>query len=211
MKNLLLLFTLILLIGFTSCSNEAQLDVSSDDVQLLQNYVEEANALIDVAGEIDGNVAAIFNTSVILNVCGGTVQYTDYNGGVPDEATQLLNVMIDKMGFESALEAHNWMVDAGRIMYDIKQENKKDFDTDREMMTELACLVIPEIRTRNGSNACYKDNLVALFVGTLEAGSTYGTKLASQGKRDITETGCSARGSSFNKIWLFMKNNYDCE
>ncbi len=197
------------MIGFSSCSKSNELDVSSDDVQLLQTYVDEANALVDVAGEIEGNVSTIFNATLTINACGNNVQFTD--GGVDPEATLLLNDMIEKMGFESAIDVHNWMVEAGRIMYDIKQENKKNFDTDREMMNELACLVVPEILTRNSVSACYKDNLVALFVGTLEAGSNYGTKLATEGKKDISEIGCSARGSSFNKIWLFMKKSYDCE
>lgn len=209
MKKNLLPFILLLLIGLSSCSKSNELDVSSDDVQLLQIYVEEATAMIDVAGEVDGNVSAIFSSSVTINTCGGTV--TLNNGSVDDEATALLAQMIDAMGFESALEVHEWMVSAGRIMYDIKQGNKKDFESDRDIMSHLACLVVPEIMTRNSTNACYKDNLVALFVGTLEAGNNYGTKLATQGKKDISEAGCSARGSSFNKIWLFMKNNYDCE
>jgi len=209
MKNLLLLFSLMLLVGLSSCSKSNELDVSSDDVQLLQNYVEEANTLIDVAGQVDGNVATIFSSTFIINTCGGNVTFT--NGGVASEATLLLNDMIDKMGFESAIEVHDWMVDAGRIMYDIKQANKKNFDSDREIMTELACLTAPEIMTRSNSNKCYKDNLVSLFIGTLDAGSNYGTVIANQGKKDINEAGCSARGSSFNKIWLFMKNSYDCE
>lgn len=208
MKNLLLLFTLILMVGFSSCSDKSQLDVSADDLQSLQIYVDEANALVDVAHEIEGNVGTIFSSTFIINACGNNVQFI--NGGVADEATLLLNDMIDKMGFESALAAHDWMVDAGRIMYDIKQENKKNFNNDNEIMAELACMVSPEIRTRNGSTECYKDNLVALFVGTLDAGSNYGTRIASTGKKDISEAGCSARGSSFNKIWLFMKNNIEC-
>jgi len=209
MKNLLLLFSLVLLIGFSSCSKSNELNVSTDDLQLLQEYTDEANALIDVAGDIDGNVSSIFTTSVIINPCGGNVQFV--NGGVAEEATLLLNDMIDKMGFNSAIAVHDWMVDAGRVMYDIKQANLKNFDTDREMMTELACLVVPDIMTRNKANGCYKDNLVALFVGTLEAGDNYGTRIATTGKKDISEAGCSGRGSSFNKIWLYMKNSYDCE
>jgi len=209
MKNLLLLFALVLFVGLSSCSKNNELDVSSDDVQLLQNYVEEASALINVVGEIDGNVAEIFSSTLTINACGNTVTFV--TGGEASEATLLLNDMVDKMGFESAIDVHNWMVDAGRIMYDIKQDNKKDFDSDREIMSELACMVAPEIMTRNSSNACYKENLVALFVGTLEAGSNYGTITANHGKKDISEAGCSARGSSFNKIWLFMKNSHDCE
>ena len=209
MKNLLLLSALVVLIGLSSCSKNNELDVSADEVQLLQNYVEEANALIDVAGQVDGDVATIFSSTFTINACGGNVTFT--NGGVATEATLLLNDMIDKMGFESALDVHNWMVDAGRVMYDIKQVNKKNFDGDREIMTELACLVAPEIMTRSNSTQCYKDNLVSLFVGTLDAGSNYGTVIANQGKKDISEAGCSARGSSFNKIWLFMKNSHDCE
>jgi len=208
MKNLLLLFSLMLMVGFSSCSKSNELDVSADDLQLLQVYVEEANALVDIADEVDGDVSSIFSTNFIIYGCGSNVQFA--NGAVADEATLLLNDMIDKMGFESPVEAHNWMVDAGRVMYDIKQANKKKFNNDKEIMTELACMVDPGIRTRNADSGCYKDNLVALFVGTLDAGNTYGTKLATQGKKDISESACSARGSSFNKIWLFMKNNSDC-
>lgn len=211
MKNLLL-FSFILLLGLSSCSNSNELDVSSNDVQLLQAYVDEADALIVVAGDIEGDVAEIFNSSVAFNGCPGYGgSQTIVTAGEPDEATLLLNEMLDKMGFESAVEVHDWMVDAGRIMYDIKQNNKKNFDSDRELMTELACLISPEILTRNNSTACYKDNLVALFIGTLEAGSNYATKLATEGKKSITEEGCSSRGSSFNKIWLYMKNNYNCK
>ena len=209
MKNLLFLCSLILLIGLSSCSKSNELDVSADDIQLLQAYTQEADAMIDVVSDIDGNVSSIFTTSVIINPCIGNVQFV--NGGVADEATQLLNDMVDKMGFNSALEVHNWMVDAGRVMYDIKQANLKNFDTDREIMTELACAVAPEIMTRNSENGCYKDNLVALFIGTLEAGDNYGTRIATTGTKQITEAGCSGRGSSFNKIWLYMKNSYDCE
>ena len=209
MKNTLLLFSLVLLIGLSGCSKNNELDISSDEVQLLQTYVEEATALINVADQIDGNVSSIFNSSVVINPCGGNVTFN--NGSINDEATQLLNEMVDKMGFESAIAVHNWMVDAGRVMYDVKQVNKKSFDSDREIMAELACLVAPEIMTRNNTSACYKDNLVALFVGTLEAGDNYGTRIASQGIKDISVEGCSARGSSFNKIWLFMKNSHDCK
>ncbi|MDF1694920.1 MAG: hypothetical protein P1U56_03775 [Saprospiraceae bacterium] len=211
MKNLCFLSFLVLLIGFSSCSKSNELDVSSEDVQFLQNYVEEANAMVSVAGEIEGNVSAIFNTNVTINLCGGYVQFVDYNGGVADEATELLNEIVDKMGFESALAVHDWMVEAGRVVYDIKQANKKNFDTDRDMMTELACLSAPEIMTRNSSSECYKKQLIGLFIGTLTAGDNYATKFASQGKKEIDLTNCSARGSSFNKIWSFMKNTYDCE
>ena len=196
------------MIGFSSCSDGNELEVSADNLQSLQVYVDEANALVEVADEIDGNVSSIFSTSFIIYGCGSNVQFA--TGGVADEATLLLNDMIDKMGFESTVEAHNWMVDAGRIMYDIKQANKKNFNNDKEIMAELACMVAPEIRTRNGSTECYKDNLVSLFVGTLDAGNTYGTRIASTGTKDISVGGCSARGSSFNKIWLFMKKSVDC-
>ena len=197
------------MIGFSSCSDSNELDVSAEDLQLLQVFVDEADALVNVADQIEGNVSSIFSTNLIIYGCGNNVQFA--TGGVSDEATSLLNDMIDKMGFESPVEAHNWLVDAGRIMYDIKQANKKNFNNDREIMAELACMVAPEIRTRNSSNECYKDNLVAFFVGTLDAGSNYGTIIANEGKKDISESGCSARGSSFNKIWLYMKNNSDCK
>ena len=197
------------MIGFSSCSDSNELDVSADNLQLLQIYVDEANALVEVADQIEGNVSSIFSTNFIIYGCGNNVQFA--TGGVADEATLLLNDMIDKMGFESPVEAHNWMVEAGKIMYDIKQENKKNFNNDKEIMAELACMVAPEIRTRNATNECYKDNLVSLFVGTLDAGSTYGTVIANIGKKDVSERVCSARGSSFNKIWLFMKNNVDCK
>ena len=207
MKKLLLFSALALFVGLTSCSKSNQLDITAEQLDLLQTYVHECDDLIDVTGEIDGNVSAIFSASLTINYCTGA---TFLNGGIDSEATALLADMVDKMGFESAVELHDWMVAAGRVMYDIKRVNKKNFDTDREMLTELACMVVPEIFTRNNGETCYKDNLVALFIGTLEAGDNYGTRLAYHGTKEASESQCSARGSSFNKIWLFMKNNFDC-
>ena len=208
MKNVLLLFTVILTIGLSSCSKSNELDVTNDEVQLLQNYVEEANGLINVAGKIDGDVSILFNAPSTTHNC---TEETSTTSSLDPEARELLNQMVEKMGFESALAIHSWMVDTGRAIYEIKQVNRKNFDSDREMMTELACLVAPEIMTRSNTTQCYKDNLVYLFIRTLDAGSKYGTKSANHDLKNITEAGCSARGSSFHKIWLFMKNSYDCE
>ena len=205
MKNLLLLFSLILLFGFSSCSKSNELVISSDDVQLVQNYVDEANALIDITGEIDGNVSAIFISSAITDKsCEGDTPHSQ-QGGMDAEVTLLMNDMIDKMGFESALDIHIWMVEAGKVLYGINKENKKNFDSEQDIMTALACLIIPEITTRNSSSACYKDNLVTLLSKTSGAGSRYGTL-----RTGISETACHSQGSSFNKIWLFMKNSYEC-
>jgi len=203
MKNLLLL-SLTLLLGFASCSKSNELVVSSDDVQLVKDYVDEANALIHVAGEIEGNVSAILNTSAVTNKsCEDSSHYIE--GGMDAETALLLKDMVNKMGFESSVNIHYWMVKVGKVLKDITKENKKNFDSNQEIMTALACFVIPEITTRNSTSACYKENLVKLLVGTLAIGSKH------RSTKDINEVTCSSKGSSFNKIWVFMKNNYECE
>lgn len=203
MKNLLFL-SLILLLGLSSCSKSNELVVSSDDVRLVKDYVDEANALIDVAGEIDGNVSAIFNTSAVSNEsCEGNTHSAE--GGMDAETALLLRDIVNKMGFESSIEIHYWMVKTGKILKDITKENKKNFDSDQEIMNALACRVIPEITTRNSTGDCYKENLVTLFTRTLSFGNKY------RSTSNINEVSCSTRGSAFNKIWLFMLNNYECE
>ena len=60
--------------------------------------------------------------------------------------------------------------------------------------------------TRNGSKACYKENLVTLLSGTLAIGSKYGDL-----RRGISRIESYSKGSAYHRIWLFMKNNYECE
>lgn len=205
MKNLLLLFSLVLILGLSNCSKSNELSVLPNDVELLRIYIDEANALIDVTSEVDGNVSAIFITSAITDKsCEGDI--SNIQGGMDAEVALMMNDLIDKMGFESALDIHIWMVEAGKILNGINEANRKNFDSERLMMTTLACLIVPEIMTRNSSSACLKDNLVTLLSKTLAAGSRYGSL-----KTSMSETACYSQGSSFNKIWLFMKNSYECE
>jgi hypothetical protein len=204
MKYLFSLITLICLFGFFSCSKSNEMVIASDDSQLVRNYIDEANALINVTGEIDGNVSAIFNVSAVTDKsCEGDDQ--SVSGGMSEETNLLLNEMMDKMGFESTHDIHYWMVEAGKVLYAIRLENRNNFDSDRDLMLELAYIITPETITRNGTGSCYKDNLVALLLGTLSTGSKYGTI------NTISEIECTSRGSSFHKIWLFMVNSYNCE
>jgi hypothetical protein len=208
MKKLFYFLTFCCFLALTSCDKSNTIDISDSDVEALQAYATQAESYIPIADMIEGNISAVFNTSSFINPCGADIQVNNLDN--PTEAQAILASILTEMGFESARELHNWMVDAGKILYDLKVEYKDNFDSDYEMVGEIACIVAPDITTRNADNQCKKDKLNTLFAGTLAAGENYGTRLALGNRVELSESQCSARGSSLNKIWRYVAESSDC-
>lgn len=209
MKNLFYFLTFCCFIAITSCSKTNTIDISDSDVQALQSFATQAESYIPIADRIEGNISAVFNNSSFINPCGADILVNNLDN--PEEADAILASILAEMDFESARELHDWMVAAGKILYDLKVEYKHDFNSDYEMVGEIACIVAPEITTRNADNQCRKDKLTTLFAGTLAAGENYGTRLAVGNAQALSESQCSARGSSLNKIWRYIAESSDCK
>ena len=198
MKNLFYFLTFCCVIALTSCSKSNTIDISDSDIQALQTFASQAESYIPIADKIEGNISAVFNNSSFINPCGADILVNNLDN--PSEADAILASILSELGFKSARDLHNWMVDAGTILYDLKVENKGNFNSDYEMVGEIVCIVAPEITTRNADNQCNKDKLTTLFAGTLAAGENYGIRIAVGNRSELSESQCSARGSSLNKI-----------
>lgn len=207
MKNSIL-FLCSLMLLFTSCNKDETLIVSETDIEFLRSYVDQSESYASIVGEFDINANTLFDVVVFSNGCdGGGEGYT-----VQAEAQGLMIELLEKMNFDTPRDVHNWVVKAGKIMYDIKVDNPDLFKNDVEFANELACMIVPEIETRDANNSCYKENLIQFFRDTHRLGGMYGIRFnKEEEQRQVTAVICQQRGSAFHRLWSHMSRTYECK
>lgn len=208
MKKILLPLLSLVLISFFSCNKDESIEISPDDVELLKTYVDHADSYISIAEEFDTDASAIFDAVVFSVDCDGGGASLD----VQQEGRELLNDLLKQMDHQTPRQIHAWMVRHGKLMYDLRIDNMSRYQNETEFVVELACEVFPDIRTRNETDQCSKDQLVSLFRNTLAMGRTYGVTFnKEEDQRVVTDVICVARGSALNKLWNYLRAMSACQ
>ncbi len=197
--NLQLFYASCFILMFSSCSNELELNIQDLEIDRLVSFVEEANLIAQQYEGLTGPKGSEIFGNNKSAVCGNE---HDFIG----PCIWAIDDMIKELGYRDVGEINQWMTDTGVLLYGIKKKNE-DFETQTELINEIACLVAPEILTRNQDNTCYKDNLVALLNGALNGKNNHTTN--NNGKT-LTKDQMYQVGSSFYKIWRYMVNSDKC-
>ncbi len=189
------------LLLFSSCSNEAELIILDSEVDRLTAFTNEANLIAqqyeDLAGpkgsEIFGNnkSAVCGNEHVFIGPC-----------------IWAIDDIVEELGYSDIIKINQWFLETGELLHDLKKKNS-EFENQTEFVTEIACLVAPEIRARSQTNSCYKTNLVALLKGALDGGRSHTANYYNN--REIPKDEMYVVGSSFYKIWRYMVNSDKCK
>ena len=184
-----------------SCGSKAELIIEDSDVDKLVIFIDEANAMADKYEDLTGPKGAEIFGDVTGAVCG-----EEHN--VIGPCIWAIDDIVIELGYRDISEINNWMLDNGKLLYDLQQKNP-EFDTQNEFITEVACAVVPDIMTRNQGKDCNKDNVVSLLNGALSGAYTYGTNYMNSNK--LTKEKMYEVGSTFYKVWRFMINTRNCK
>ena len=184
-----------------SCGSKAELVIGDSDVDKLVTFIDEANAIAENYENLTGPKGAEIFGDVSGAVCG-----EEHN--VIGPCIWAIDDIVNDLGYRDISELNNWMLDYGKLLYDLQQKNP-DFDTQTEFITEVACAVVPDIMTRSQERECQKDNIVGLLNGALSGAYTYGTNYMNSNK--LTKEKMYEVGSTFYKVWRFMINTHNCK
>jgi len=195
-----LFFAICLGLIFSSCTNEAILNIEDSDIDRLTIFVDEANEIAQKYDDIKGPKGSEIFGNNKSAVCGSEHIYEGPCIWAIDDIVVLL-------GYRDIGDINQWMLDAGAVLYEVKKKNK-EFENDTEFLNEVACRIAPEILTRSEDNNCYKRNLVSLLRGALDGGSSHTTNYFNN--RELTNEQMYEVGSSFYKIWRYMLNASKC-
>ncbi len=193
------LFCFILILS--SCSNEAELNIQDSEIDRLTIFVEEANTIAQHYEDLKGPKGSEIFGNNKAAVCGNE---HDFIG----PCIWAIDDIIEEIGYRDMQEINQWMLNAGALLREIRKNNK-DFESQSEFITEIACLIAPEILTRSQDNLCYKKNLEALLKGALDGGNSHTTNYYNSKK--LTEDEMYVVGSSFYKVWRYMLNSSKCK
>lgn len=185
---------------FSSCSNEVELNIQDSEIDRLTAFVDEANTIAQQYEELAGPKGSEIFGNNKTAVCGNEDEFIG-------PCVWAIDDIIEELDYTGINEINQWFLETGELLYDLKKKNS-EYETQTEFITEVACLIAPEIQTRSQDNACYKANLVALLKGALDGGSSHTTKYYNN--REISNEQMYEVGSSFYKIWRYMVNSDKC-
>lgn len=202
-SNYTIIFALAFTVILSSCSKQAEFQITDSEVQLLSTYISEANSFSSVFEEFEGPKGSEIFGNNEAAVCG-------YDpADVIGPCLWAIDDLSLAFGFDNPIDVHEWTVDAGSIMYDIKKRNESEL-TDSEIIFEIACAADERITTREQTADCYKTNIIGLVSGTLKAGAAFGTRTANH-TINLEGEEYYAVGSSVYKLWRYMIVSRDCK
>jgi len=208
MKNLCRLLFLVFIVGMFSCTSEQELVVDDSEVEFLKTYIDKADSYSFIADEFNTDASEIFDAVVFSVDCNGGGASLD----IQQEGRQLLNQLMRLLDFQTPRQIHNWVVENGKLIYDLRMSNMSIFNNENEFIHELACTIVPEIRTRTDRGDCYKENVISFLKNSLAMGRTYGVNFNRESdNREVTDVVCVARGSALNKLWNYFTEVSNCE
>lgn len=188
------------LIIFSSCSNEVELIILDSEVDQLTSFADEANAIAQQYQELAGPKGSEIFGNNKAAVCGNEHEFIG-------PCIWAIDDIVAEIGYTDISKVNQWFLETGALLYNLKKKNS-EFDNQTEFITEIACLIAPEIQTRSQENSCYKTNLVALLKGALDGGSSHTVNYYND--RDLSKDQMYEVGSSFYKIWRYMVNSDKC-
>ena len=203
MKNTITAYIFVVLTAsllICSCSKPAEFQIDESDLLYLSTFVDEANEFAEHYEELEGPKGSEIFGNYKNAVCGNE---HDFVG----PCIWAIDDIIEAIGYEDIEKVNTWMLDAGSVLYKIKQNNP-DFEDTRELMTEVACAIDPGILTRNSDPDCYKVNVVSLLKGALDGASSHATYYVNN--TTLERDQLYLIGSSFYKIWRYMVNLHNC-
>jgi hypothetical protein len=200
----ILLFAVTSSILFTSCDKQPEFSITDSEIESLSAYIEEANSFSSIFEAFDGPKGSEIFGNNAAAVCGHDP------ADVIGPCLWAIDDLSAAFGFNDPVEVHQWTVDAGSIMYDIKKRNDGEFSLS-EIVFEIACAADERITVRDQSNSdCYKTNITSLVSSTLKAGSTFGTRIANH-SINLEGEEYYVVGSSVYKLWRYMLARRDCK
>ena len=200
-NSLCLFVTFGLLLSFSSCTSEAELIIEDSEIDKLTLFVDEANTIAEQYEDLTGPIGSEIFGNNKTAVCGNEHVFIG-------PCIWAIDDIVEALGYRDIGEINEWFIESGKILYDIRSKNK-DFKTQTEFTTEVACLIAPEIQTRSQENSCYKKNLVGLLNGALNGGNSHSTNYYKS--KSLTTEQMYEVGSSFYKIWRYMVNSDKCK
>ncbi len=200
----ILLFAITISVIFTSCDKQPEFSITDSEIESLSAYIEEANSFSSVFETFEGPKGSEIFGNNEAAVCGHDPE------DVIGPCLWAIDDLSVAFGFDGPIDVHQWTVDAGSIMYDIKKRNDDEFSVS-EIVFEIACAADKRITVRDQSATdCYKTNITSLVSGTLKAGTTFGTRIANQ-SINLEGEEYYVVGSSVYKLWRYMLARRDCK
>jgi len=185
---------------FSSCSNEVELNIQDSDIDRLTSFVAEANSIAQQYEEISGPKGAEIFGNNKSAVCGNEHEFVG-------PCIWAIDDIVEELDYIDIQDINLWFLDTGELLYDLKKKNS-EYGSQAEFISDVACLIAPEIQTRSKDNSCYKTNLIALLKGALDGGNSHTSNYYNS--KELSKDEMYEIGSSFYKIWRYMINSAKC-
>ena len=190
-----------IILTFASCSSEQELKIEDSEFDKLTAFVDQANVFAHQYDELTGPIGSEIFGNNKAAVCGNE---HDFVG----PCIWAIDDIVETLGYEDISEINQWMLDNGSILYELKKKNDQ-YESQKIFIQEIACLIAPEILTRNETSICYKSNLEALLNSALKGASSHSTNFVNN--TSLKESQMYEVGSSFYKVWRYMVNMNKCQ
>lgn len=199
----LILFSLSICFLFVSCSKEQYSGV--EDTPQYSDLKEDLTLLVEWTYVTTPAAEDLVFETLETQATGGCPVTTAAIQDNPDLDPPLFREFVSRLDMRSVRNVHDWFVDYGRTIYDLKIEYKAD---DAEtFVNELSTRLIKDL----GISDCRINHIMEVNWQAYLKGSYYGITFSGAAQPDK----CSGQllygsSSSFTKVVEFIRNNGVC-